>query len=163
MKDHSISIAISFVCPTLFKMATTTATTRITVSAQVEGPIDKVWEQWTDPKHIVKWNAASDDWHCPRSENDLRVGGRFSARMEPRNSNEGFDFSGTYTEVVPKKRIVHRMDDGRMCEVTFATEGNGTRVTETFDAEHSHSVEMQRGGWQAILDRFKAHVEGHRK
>lgn len=141
-------------------MDTKTNTEQITVSARIAATIEKVWHHWTDPAHIVNWNAASDDWHCPRAENDLRKGGRFAARMEPRDSNDGFDFGGEYLEVVPMKKLVYTMDDGRRCEVVFMPDRAGTLITETFDAEGTHSVAMQRTGWQAILDRFKSYVEG---
>jgi uncharacterized protein YndB with AHSA1/START domain len=138
----------------------TTTTTRITVDAAINKPVGHVWKYWTDPEHITHWNAASEDWHCPHAENDLRVGGRFSSRMEARDGSVGFDFGGTYTEVKPQKKIAYTMDDGRRCEVLFTEEGNGTKMNVTFDAETENPVEMQRGGWQAILDNFKKYAEG---
>lgn len=134
---------------------------RITVEALVHAPIEKVWRYWTEPEHITQWNAASDDWHSPRAENDLHVGGRFTARMEARDGSSGFDFGGTYTEVVPHERIVYVMDgeDERSVEVLFQAEGDGVKVIETFDAENENSLEMQKNGWQAIIDRFKKYVE----
>jgi uncharacterized protein YndB with AHSA1/START domain len=134
---------------------------RITVEALVHAPIEKVWRYWTEPEHITQWNAASDDWHSPRAENDLRVGGRFTARMEARDGSSGFDFGGTYTEVVPHERIAYVMggEDGRKVEILFQAEGDGVKVTETFDAEEENSLEMQKNGWQAIMDRFKKYVE----
>ena len=132
---------------------------RITVTAQVAKPLAQVWTCYTGPAHITQWNAASDDWHCPRAENDLRVGGQFSYRMEARDGSFGFDFGGTYTAVKPKEHFAYTMDDGRTCEVRFAAEGGGTAVTVTFEAETENPVEMQRGGWQAILDRFKGYAE----
>ena len=134
---------------------------RVTVSAEVVKPLEHVWTCYTEPQHITQWNAASDDWHCPRAENDLRVGGHFSSRMEARDGSFGFDFGGTYTEVKPNELIAYTMDDGRTCEVRFAKDGGGTQVTVSFDAETENPVEMQRGGWQAILDRFKAYTEAH--
>ena len=132
---------------------------RITISAFVNRPVDIVWTSWTDPVHITKWNAASDDWHCPTATNDLRTGGSFSATMAARDGSFSFDFGGVYDDVELHKRIAYTMADGRTCEVTFAEVGGGTLVTESFDAEDQHPVEMQRGGWQAILDRFKLYTE----
>lgn len=133
--------------------------TRITVSALVNKPVADVWRCWTEPEHITQWNAASDDWHCPKASNDLRVGGTFSSTMAARDGSFSFDFGGVYDDVQPHKRIAYSMEDGRTCEVLFSAEDGGTRVVETFDAETMNSVEMQRAGWQAILYRFKAHTE----
>lgn len=136
-----------------------TPKTNITVVTAINGPINKVWDYWTDPKHIVNWNAASEDWHSPIAENDLRVGGRFKSRMEARDGSTGFDFGGVYDEVEKPKLIVYTMDDGRKVSVTFSDEGGQVKVVETFEAEDTNPVEMQRGGWQAILDNFKKYVE----
>lgn len=133
--------------------------TSITVEATVNAPVDKVWKYWSAPEHITKWNQASDDWHSPRAENDLRKGGKFSTRMESKDGKMGFDFGGSYDDVVKHELIAYTMGDGRKVKVTFSKDGDGTRVTETFDAENTHSVEMQRGGWQAILDNFKKYTE----
>lgn len=133
--------------------------TRITVSALVNKPVADVWKTWTDPKHITQWCAASDDWHCPKATNDLKTGGKFSSTMAARDGSFSFDFAGVYDDVQPHKRIAYTMADGRTCEILFTSENGGTRVVESFDAETQNSVEMQRGGWQAILDRFKAHAE----
>lgn len=132
---------------------------RITISAFVNRPVDIVWTSWTDPVHITKWNAASDDWHCPTATNDLRAGGSFSAIMAARDGSFSFDFGGVYDDVELHKRIAYTMADGRTCEILFTEENGGTRVVESFDAETQNPVEMQRGGWQAILDRFKAYAE----
>lgn len=134
--------------------------TRITVETTLNAPLETVWAAWTGPEHIVKWNAASDDWHSPTAQNDLRVGGRFNYRMEAKDGSTGFDFEGRYLEVVPQRRIVYSMDDDRNVIVEFTPAGNGsTKVTETFAAESVHPVEMQRAGWQSILDNFRKHVE----
>ncbi|MBL7955552.1 MAG: SRPBCC family protein [Flavobacteriales bacterium] len=133
--------------------------TRITVSALVNKPVADVWNTWTDPKHIMQWNAATDDWHCPKAENDLRTGGKFSSTMAARDGSFSFDFEGVYDDVQTHKRIAYTMADGRSCEILFTEENGGTRVAESFDAESQNPVEMQRGGWQAILDRFKAYAE----
>lgn len=132
----------------------------ITVEALVRAPIDTVWEAWTAPAHITKWNAASDDWHTPHAEADLRAGGAFLSRMEAKDGSVGFDFTGTYTRVEPPHRLAYEIADGRAVSVTFAEEDDGVRIVETFDAETVHSEEMQRAGWQAILDRFVAYTEG---
>ncbi|MBZ0207967.1 MAG: SRPBCC domain-containing protein [Flavobacteriales bacterium] len=133
--------------------------TRITVSTFVNKPVDHVWKVWSEPEHIMQWCAASDDWHCPQATNDLRTGGAFSSTMAARDGSASFAFSGTYDDVQLHKRIAYTMEDGRTCEVRFTEEKSGTRVVETFDAETQNSVEMQQGGWQAILDRFKKHAE----
>jgi uncharacterized protein YndB with AHSA1/START domain len=137
----------------------TSEKTKITVETLISAPVEKVWNHWTDPAHIIHWNNASDDWHTPRAENDLRVGGRFLSRMEARNGSTGFDFSGQYSKVEQNKLIEYILDDGRKVQILFESEGNKTKVIETFEAEQFHPVEMQRAGWQAILDNFKDYVE----
>lgn len=132
---------------------------KITVKNTINTPVTKVWEAWTSPEHITKWNNASDDWHTPRAENDLRVGGKFSSRMEAKDGSIGFDFSGTYTAITPQKHIAYTLDDGRKVEVHFTASKGTTEVTETFEAEGQNPVDMQRQGWQAILDNFKKYVE----
>lgn len=131
----------------------------ITVSTLVDADINTVWSAWTTPADINQWNAASDDWHTPSSENDLQVGGRFSYRMEAKDGSMGFDFEGTYTKIVENELIEYRMDDGRQVSIGFANDNGGIRVTETFDAEDEHSAEQQRLGWQSILDNFSRYVE----
>ncbi|MBK6832349.1 MAG: SRPBCC family protein [Flavobacteriales bacterium] len=133
--------------------------TRITVSALVNKPLTHVWKCWTEPVHIMQWNAASDDWHCPKASSDLRVGGSFSSTMAARDGSFSFDLEGVYDAVQLHERIAYTMADGRTCEILFSSEAGGTRVMESFDAETQNSVEMQKAGWQAILDRFKAHAE----
>ncbi|HNR56540.1 MAG TPA: SRPBCC family protein [Flavobacteriales bacterium] len=133
--------------------------TRITISTLVNKPVAHVWKIWTEPAHIMQWNAASYDWHCPKAENDLRTGGSFSSTMAARDGSFSFDFGGVYDDVQLHKRIAYTMGDGRTCEVLFTEENGGTRVVESFDAEAQNPVEMQRTGWQAILDRFKRHAE----
>ena len=139
-------------------MATLEKTT-VTVEATINAPVEKVWALWTEPKHIVNWNFASDDWHSPSAENDLQVGGKFTSRMEAKDGSFGFDFGGIYNEIVIHQKIVYTMDDERRVEITFNTDENTTIVTETFDAETSNDIEMQRAGWQAILNNFKKYVE----
>jgi uncharacterized protein YndB with AHSA1/START domain len=135
--------------------------TRITVETHVRAPITDVWRAYTTPADIVQWNAASDDWHTTRAAVDLRVGGAFSSRMEAKDGSMGFDFAGTYTQVVPNALIEYSFGD-RTCVVEFEPTTTGTTVRVAFDAEEENSVDMQRGGWQAILDNFVRHVEGKR-
>ena len=135
--------------------------TIITVSTTVNAPVEKVWDYWTKPEHITKWNNASDDWHTPRAENDLRIGGSFSSRMEAKDGSFGFDFGGVYDDVKTNEYIAYTMGDGRKVNVTFAAQGNSTNVTENFEAEGSNTIEMQQGGWQAILDNFKKYTEAN--
>lgn len=132
---------------------------KITVETVVKADVSRVWAAWNNPEEIKQWNAASDDWHTPQASVDLREGGKFSARMEAKDGSEGFDFEGTYTRVVPQKRIEYRMSDGRGVSVEFKPDAGGVRVTETFDAETENAPELQRQGWQAILDNFARHVE----
>ena len=137
----------------------TSERTRITVETTINAPVEKVWECWTEPRHITQWNQASDDWHTPRAENDLRAGGKFLSRMEAKDGSWGFDFSGQYDTVDMHKQIAYTMDDGRKVQVIFAAQDDTTTVTETFDAEQTHPVAMQQEGWQAILNNFKNYVE----
>jgi uncharacterized protein YndB with AHSA1/START domain len=141
----------------------TTESTRITVAATIQAPIEKVWKFWTDPKHITQWNQASDDWHSLKVENDLRIGGKFHSRMEAKDGSVGFDFSGSYTAVEEHKRIAYTLDDDRKVELLFEARGDETTVTETFDAEQTNPADMQQAGWQAILDSFKQYVEAKGK
>ncbi|NDH67600.1 MAG: hypothetical protein EBY22_06770 [Gammaproteobacteria bacterium] len=134
---------------------------KITVETVVNAPIAKVWNAYTTPDEITKWNFAVDDWHCPRASGDLRVGGAFSSRMEAKDGSMGFDFAGTYTKIVEHKLIEYSFGD-RTAQVEFVPTGNAVTVRVTFDAESENPVEMQRGGWQAILNNFSKHVEGRR-
>lgn len=133
--------------------------TKITVATTVKVPVEKAWAYWTMPEHITEWNNASDDWHTPLAENDLRTGGRFLSRMEAKDGSFGFDFSGTYEEVVPMESIAYTLDDNRKVQITFTGQGHETHITETFEAESENSVDMQRSGWQAIMDNFKHYAE----
>jgi uncharacterized protein YndB with AHSA1/START domain len=137
----------------------TQPSTMITVEATVNAPVKKVWEYWSKPEHITKWCFASDDWRAPHAENDLRTGGKFSSRMEAKDGSFGFDFGGVYDEVKENELIAYTIGDGRKVKITFSDEGNQTQVTETFEAETQNPVEMQKGGWQAILDNFKKYTE----
>lgn len=132
----------------------------ITVVAHINAPIEKIWECYTKPEHITKWNNASEDWHTPRAENDLRVGGKFVFRMEAKDESIRFDFGGIYNEVEEKKLIKYTIDDGRKVVVEFSGNSKETKVVINFEAENENPVERQREGWQAILNNFKKYVEG---
>ncbi len=132
---------------------------KITVAVDIDAPAEKAWRYFTEPAHIMQWNFASDDWECPRAENDVRVGGKLKSRMQAKDQSAGFEFVATYTRVEPFKRLDFTMGDGRTVQVEFAPTPGGTKVTETFEMESTHSEELQRSGWQAILDNFKKHVE----
>jgi uncharacterized protein YndB with AHSA1/START domain len=137
----------------------TNVKTKINVGTYVHAPVERVWQVWTDPFHIKRWNNASTDWFTPYAENDLREGGSFISRMEARDGSSGFDFTGTYDIVEPHRLIEYTMDDGRRVRVEFTADGNRTRISETFEAESSNPEDLQREGWQAILDNFKYHAE----
>ncbi len=140
---------------------TTTEKTTITVDATVNASVEKVWKLWTQPEHITKWNNASDDWYTPRAENDLRVGGKFLSRMEARDGSFGFDFGGVYDVIKPKEYIEYTIGDGRKVKINFADNGNETKIVQTFEPETENPIEMQRGGWQAILNSFKKYTESN--
>lgn len=132
---------------------------KITVEKVVKAELNKVWDAWNNPADIKQWNAAQDDWHTTQSSVDLREGGKFRSRMEAKDGSEGFDFEGTYTRVVPQKKIEYKMGDDREVQVEFVERADGTIVKETFDAESENPPEVQRSGWQAILENFARHVE----
>jgi uncharacterized protein YndB with AHSA1/START domain len=131
----------------------------ITIENTVNAPVGRVWELWTRPEHITQWNAASDDWHTPFAENDLRVGGKFLSRMEAKDGSFGFDFGGVYDEVKANETIGYTIGDGRKVQTSFTPQGDKTKIVVTFESEQTNSSEMQRNGWQAILDRFKKYTE----
>jgi uncharacterized protein YndB with AHSA1/START domain len=131
----------------------------IIVTTTVNSPIEKVWACWTQPEHITQWTFASEDWCSPRAESDLTVGGKFLTRMEAKDGSAGFDFNGVYTEVVENEKISYTIEGGRKVDITFTQEESLTTVTESFDPETENPLEMQRVGWQAILDNFKKYVE----
>ncbi|MBL7723860.1 MAG: SRPBCC family protein [Chitinophagaceae bacterium] len=135
------------------------AKTTITISAEVNAPVEKVWISWTESKHITQWNQASDDWHCPKAENDVQPGGKFSSTMAAKDGSFSFDFGGVHDEVVKHKTIASTMGDGRKMRVSFEDKNGKTKVIESFEAENIHSLEMQRFGWQSILNNFKKHTE----
>jgi uncharacterized protein YndB with AHSA1/START domain len=132
---------------------------KITVQTTIEAPIEKVWKCFTSPEDIVQWNTASADWHTTHAENDLHIGGKFNSRMEAKDGSFGFDFWGIYNEIILHEKLASTLGDGRTMEVKFISRDNATEVIETFEAENENPVELQRGGWQAILDNLKKHVE----
>ena len=137
----------------------TTNKTKITVEAIVNASIEKVWEFWNAPEHIMKWCMASDDWHAPFAQNDLRVGGKGLTTMAAKDGSFSFDFEYIYTKVEEYKTIEYTIPDGRTVSIHFSKTDNGVKVVETFEAENENPIEMQRGGWQAILNNFKKHTE----
>ena len=135
--------------------------TLITIETLVKAPVEKVWEFWSSPNHIKNWCNASEDWHAPKAENDLRTGGKFMTRMEAKDGSFGFDFGGEYDEVKEFEKIAYTMGDGRKVNVLFTARGSETAIEESFEAESENSVEMQKAGWQSILDNFKKYVESN--
>lgn len=135
--------------------------TPITVQSTINAPIEKVWEYWTKPEHIVNWAFAQDDWEAPSAENDVRVGGKFKTLMRAKDLSSSFDFTGVYTDIREHELIEYDMSDGRHVKVEFRETPEGVEVTETFDPENENTEELQRSGWQAILDNFKNYVESN--
>lgn len=131
----------------------------VTVQAAIAAPIEKVWKCWSDPEHIKGWNHASDEWHTPHAENDLRVGGSFIYRMEAKDGSMGFDFYGVYDKVIYHKHISYTLGDHRKVCIDFSSADDTTQVIETFEAEDTNPIELQRAGWQAILNNFKKYSE----
>lgn len=134
---------------------------KITIEATINASPSKVWEYYTQPDHIINWNFADASWCCPNASNDLRVGGKYSARMEAKDGSFGFDFEATYTDVIDQEQLSYTMPDNRTVTVTFDAENGKTKVTTLFDAEGENPIEMQRVGWQAILNNFKSYVESN--
>ena len=133
----------------------------ITISTSVNAPVEKVWNYWSEPQHITQWCQASDDWHAPYADNDLREGGKFKTTMAAKDGSFSFDFGGVYTKVEEHKAIDYTLEDGRKVSVRFTDNGTSTDIVELFEAEETNPVEMQRSGWQAILDNFKKYTEGN--
>ena len=136
-----------------------TLSSPITVAVEVKTPLAVSWECWTNPKHILGWYFASDDWHSTKAENNLIIGGSFLTRMGAKDGSFGFDFYGIYTRIIPLELIEFTLGDDRKVKIVFEATGGGTRVTEIFEAETTNSLELQQGGWQAILNNFKKHAE----
>jgi uncharacterized protein YndB with AHSA1/START domain len=158
--NKSLDLFLSFDQHKSLRMQTTEKTV-ITISSTIGAPVEKVWKYWTKPEHITLWCNASEDWHAPRAENDLRPGGKFMTRMEAKDGSFGFDFGGVYDVVKPNELIEYTLGDGRVVTIHFSGLGEATRVVEMFDAENENPVEMQKGGWQSILDNFKKYTEQH--
>jgi uncharacterized protein YndB with AHSA1/START domain len=133
--------------------------TTIIVRAIIKAPIEQIWKNWVTPSDITRWNNASEDWFTPRAENDLRPGGKFLYRMEAKDGSFGFDFEGVYDIVKEQEYIEYHLADGRKVKITFKSTGKGTEIVESFDAESVNSIDLQRSGWQAILNNFKKHTE----
>ena len=143
------------------KIAEALATNKaITVESTINAPVEKVWETWTEPGHITQWCSASEDWHAPHAENDVREGGKFKTVMAAKDGSASFDWEGKYNKVAKHNTIEYDMADGRHVKISFQKLGdNETKVVETFDMENTHPEEVQRGGWQSILDNFKKYTE----
>lgn len=142
-------------------MTTSNKATTITVQVMVNAPVEKVWTMWNAPEHIMKWATGSPDWHTPYAENDLRVGGKFLSRMAAKDGSASFDFVGVYDEVKTNSVIAYTMEDGRTAKITFTNVGKNVKIVETFETETENTLELQREGWQTILDNFKKHVEAN--
>lgn len=134
---------------------------QISVSATIQADLKKVWNHYTNPDHIINWNFADNSWQCPSATNDLRIGGKFLSRMEAKDGSMGFDFEGIYYEMEIGKKFAYAMTDGRKATVTFKNLNHQTEVLIAFDAEQENSIELQKEGWQAILNNFKAYAESH--
>ncbi len=136
-------------------------TQRITVAAEINAPLEKVWNAWNNPEAIKQWNQASADWHTTEAENDLSEGGQFRYHMAAKDGSVGFDLIGTYVAIDEFEYIEYKLEDGRQVGISFMEEDGVTSVTETFEAENQHSPEIQQAGWQAIMNSFKQFVESH--
>jgi uncharacterized protein YndB with AHSA1/START domain len=134
---------------------------QITVETTVKAPIEKVWRFWNDPKHIVNWYHASDDWHAPYADNNLQLNGRFKTTMAAKDGSMSFDFEGIYTNIVEYKLIEYEIADGRKVKISFSVQAEEIKVTETFEMENINPLEMQKGGWQSILNNFKKYTESN--
>lgn len=132
----------------------------IKVSATIEADVKKVWDYYTDPKHIVNWNFADPSWHCPNASNDLKVGGEYKARMEAKDGSFGFDFEAIYTKVIEGQEFTYEFG-GRTANVKFHNRNDQTEIVVVFEPEEDNPIEMQKGGWQAILNNFKTYTENN--
>jgi uncharacterized protein YndB with AHSA1/START domain len=132
--------------------------TIITVETIVNAPISKTWKYYTEPEFITQWNFADPSWHCPSASNDMKIGGKYLARMEAKDGSFGFDFEAYYTEINEGKNFTYEFG-GRMCTVSFEELEDSTKVTVSFDPENENPIEMQQAGWQLILNNFKSFTE----
>ena len=135
--------------------------TKITIRAVISADKHKTWNYYTQPEHITKWNFATENWHCPSANNDMRVGGKYIARMEAKDGSFGFDFEGIYNSIEPLKKIEYTLSDGRKVFISFVGDQKSTTIFESFEAENENSLELQEQGWQAILNHFKLYTETH--
>jgi uncharacterized protein YndB with AHSA1/START domain len=135
--------------------------TLITIQATVNAAVEKVWKSWSEPQHITGWAFASEDWHVPSAENDLKTGGKFSTTMAAKDGSFSFEFGGVYDKVEEHKTINYTIADGRKVMTSFTGSGNETKIVQSFEAEDQNSIDMQRGGWQAILNNFKRYAENN--
>ncbi len=133
---------------------------KITIKTQVKGNVQQVWNAYTNPQHIINWNFATPEWHCPAATNDLRIGGEYFTQMEAKDGSFGFDFKAIYKELTLEQSFVYVLEDGREVGVTFTPQGDTTEIIIVFDPESQNPIEMQQAGWQAILDNFKRYAEG---
>jgi uncharacterized protein YndB with AHSA1/START domain len=131
----------------------------ITVRAEIDLTVPEVWKLWTSPEDIIKWNHASEDWFTPKAFNELSEGGAFNFRMEARDGSFGFDFYGVYDSIISNKMICYTLGDGRKVEITFEAKNNKVEIIESFEAESTNPVEMQKRGWQSIINNFKKYAE----
>lgn len=134
---------------------------KVTVEATINAPVEKVWKCWTETNHIVNWNNASDDWHSPKAESEFKVGGKFSYRMEAKDGSFGFDFAGIFDHILVNEQMDYTLGDGRQVFIVFKNNGSSTHISQTFEAETENTIELQKGGWQAILNNFKKYVEAN--
>lgn len=131
----------------------------VTVEVLIDAAMDVVWKCWITPADIIKWNNASEDWHTPDASNDLRKGGKFTYKMEAKNGSVGFDFGGTYGDIIDRQEINYTLEDGRRVRIIFMNVDHKVQIIESFEVEDIHPIEMQQQGWQAILDNFQKYVE----
>jgi uncharacterized protein YndB with AHSA1/START domain len=134
---------------------------KITINAEIDASVQKVWKMWNSPEHIVNWNAASEDWHTTRASNELKIGGSSSCRMEAKDGSMGFDFNWIYTAVESNKHLAYTLEDNRKVVIDFSEENGKVNIIQTFDAETENTLELQRFGWQSILNNFKKYVENN--
>lgn len=133
---------------------------KIIIRATVLANKQKVWDYYTQPEHITKWNFAHPSWHCPSATNDMTVGGKYVARMEAKDGSFGFDFDAVYTEINQGQNFTYEFG-GRFATVDFKETDGQTEISITFDPETENSIELQRNGWQSILDNFKKYTENN--
>jgi uncharacterized protein YndB with AHSA1/START domain len=136
-------------------------TQKITIQAEILADIQKVWDYYTKPEHIIHWNFAIDTWHCPHASNDLQMGGKYVARMEAKDGSFGFDYEAVYNEIIPYKKITYTLGDNRVVKIVFNESNGQTQVIITFDPENINPPELQQQGWQSILNNFKKYAETH--